>query len=122
MSGPVSHKGAFMILSMALMVASAQVAPAEPAPDEEIVVTAERARKMRYFVGVGRRGGPVVCKVRRSSGDPILDKRICEAVRSCVPPDVTEEQRDEVRACVLPLQADVVRGRAAELRAERLRQ
>jgi hypothetical protein len=57
-------------------------APAPPTPQDEIVIVAERLKRLRFAAHVGRRG-LVHCRVKQSSGGPAYDAIACPAVEDC---------------------------------------
>lgn len=71
----------FSLLSVALM----QSAPNAPHPDphDDIVVIAERMRRIRATTHQNRRTGAIECRIRRSSGDALLDQDVCGASVAC---------------------------------------
>lgn len=77
-----------MMLPAFVLLAAAQAVPTAEAPlENEIVVMAERLRRIRISPGVTIRKGTVAqtsaCKVKRSSGDAALDALACDAVTLC---------------------------------------
>ncbi len=63
--------------ALALLLLQAPAA----APDD-ILVVAERLKRLRFSAAVDKQGR-VRCKVKRSSGDRMLDAVACDAVRDC---------------------------------------
>lgn len=67
--------------------ATAQVSdPGQPeqiAENPEIIVIAEKAKRVRIKFNIDDRTRAVRCKAVRSSGDKEFDKAMCEPVRRC---------------------------------------
>lgn len=81
---------------------------AAPTPRDEIVVTgqrAERLKRLRMTTRVDRKTGNTRCIYKRRSGDPELDKAVCDAVLACVPNVKTVE---EMEACIAPTMDSLV--------------
>lgn len=106
------------MLWFSLLTAQSAVAPTF---EEEVIVTAQRVRKISYRVGLNRRTKRIECKLLKSSGDRTLDARICEMARACTPANVTNKDRAQVLACIKPRENVIIAERAAERRAERAR-
>ncbi len=106
------------MLWLLLLAAQAEVAPTF---EEEVIVTAQRVRRISYRVGLDRKTKRIECRLLKSSGDPILDARICDMARACTPARVTNKDRAKVLACITPREKAIIRERAAERRAERAR-
>jgi hypothetical protein len=110
------------MIALALALASIQ---AVPITDDEIVVTAQRARNFRYRIGFEGKPRRLACKVLKSTGDKPLDALLCETARSCIPPGIdpnskpTEEQLTLIRTCLNTGESAAVAKRASQLRAER---
>jgi hypothetical protein len=69
---------------IAFLLALSPVPAAAPAPtrQDEIVIVAERLKRLRFTAHVGR-DGRVHCRVKQSSGDPAYDSIACPAVEDC---------------------------------------
>lgn len=66
-----------------LILAAIQTAEAAPAPAEEIVVVAERMKRIKLRLS-RKKGVLKSCRVRVSSGDPVIDGYACEAIGTCM--------------------------------------
>lgn len=66
---------------LTLLLLAVQTAPSPP-PPPDVVVVGERLKQLRFSARVDRQGR-VVCRIRRSSGDPAIDALPCAAVRDC---------------------------------------
>lgn len=112
------------MIALALALTAVQAAPVLAA-DDEIVVTAQRARKFRYRIGFTGKPRTLTCKTLKSSGDKALDVSLCEAARSCIPAGIdpnsqpSEPQLTTIRACLNKTERAAIEARAAELRAAR---
>jgi hypothetical protein len=73
---------------------------------QEIVVTAERLKRIRVNIKRDRKTGIQRCVVRRTSGDPALDAAFCAAVLPCAK---TASRSAEMEACLLPRLAEITR-------------
>lgn len=69
------------MIVLPLLAAAAIQAPAAAAPD--IVVVAEKLRKIRLSADSDDQGRITACRVTVSSGDAKLDEYACEATRAC---------------------------------------
>jgi hypothetical protein len=84
----------------ALLLLAAQRAEAAPvAAEEDIVVTGERIRKLKFRIKLDK-AGRTVCRVTRSSGDREIDGLACDTARPCVRPDIVTKAAME--ACLAP--------------------
>ena len=94
-------------------------AASEPAPveDRELVVVAERMRKIKYTIGRDKKSGAMVCRIRKSSGDARLDGRICELARGCIPANARRQDGDRIGACIEAGGRPIIAEFAAERRA-----
>lgn len=72
-------------------------APAGPVDAGEILVTAERLRRIRIETKRNRKTGATTCRVKRTSGDPALDGVFCRALLACAP---TARKPAEMEACM----------------------
>ena len=108
-----------MIAGILLLIAAPQAGPMPAAGDseavmEEIVITARRARGVRWDWRVNKAGRLTKCKITRSSGDREIDQIGCDATRRCAASGVRRER--EMRACIVPLRKQLLRS-LAERRA-----
>jgi hypothetical protein len=61
-----------------------QAASAAPAPTpEEIIVTGNRLNRVEYGMSVNRMTGATKCRISYSSGDPAVDRHVCEIAKYC---------------------------------------
>jgi hypothetical protein len=73
-----------------LALAVLQAAPA--AADNDVVVTADRLRRLRIATRV--EGGRIqACEIRVTSGDAEIDGAACEATKACFDSGVTDAER-----------------------------
>jgi hypothetical protein len=84
------------VIVLALFAAMAASAPAAATPD--IVVVAEKLRKIRLSADSDDQGRITACRVTVSSGDAKLDGYACEATRVCAAGGV--QSSDAVADCV----------------------
>jgi hypothetical protein len=84
-----------MILPFLALLLS-QTAAATPSQDE-IIVTAQKLRRIRVDTKTDRKSGEQRCRIRRSSGDPGLDAAFCNVVLTCAR---TEISAKGMSACV----------------------
>ncbi|WP_152414746.1 hypothetical protein [Blastomonas sp. AAP53] len=56
---------------------------APPAPADEIVVVAERMKRIKLRLS-RKKGVLKSCRVRVSSGDPVIDGYACESIGTCM--------------------------------------
>jgi hypothetical protein len=83
----------------ALIVTLLQSASAPPLPTEqEIVVTGRRWNQVQYAAGVNRMNGKTRCRITVSSGDPTIDRQVCEIAKACGM--VKPRKRELIEACV----------------------
>jgi hypothetical protein len=73
-----------------LAFATIQTAEAAPAPASEIVVIAERMSRIKLSLS-RKKGVLKSCKVKVSSGDPVVDSFACEAVGACMAEGITKQ-------------------------------
>jgi TonB family protein len=69
------------VIVLALLAAAA--APMTPPAAGDIVVVAEKLRKIRLSADSDDQGRITACRVTVSSGDAKLDEQACEATRAC---------------------------------------
>ena len=74
------------MMAAALLLMTAQVAPpaAVPSVEQEIVVIAQRLRNVRFKMKRDRRTRVGSCRISRSSGDPAIDRLVCDAAVTCM--------------------------------------
>ena len=72
-----------------LALAAIQSAEAPPAPANEIVVVAERMSRIKLRLS-RKKGVLKSCRVRVSSGDPVVDGYACEAIGACMAEGATK--------------------------------
>ena len=84
------------MIALALLAAAATPAPSAATPD--IVVVAEKLRKIRLSADSDDQGRITACRVTVSSGDAKLDAYACEATRACATAGV--RSGDAVADCV----------------------
>jgi hypothetical protein len=72
-------------------------APAGAVDAGEIIVTAERLRRIRIESKRNRKTGATTCRVKRTSGDPALDGIFCRALLTCA---TTARKPAEMEACM----------------------
>ncbi|MBN2971606.1 hypothetical protein JW805_06205 [Roseomonas aeriglobus] len=78
----------------------------EPAP-EEITIAAQRLKRFRAIMRKDKATGQMRCIVKRASGDPALDKGVCEAMLACAP----KIQREaDIQPCMAPAIAALLPG------------
>lgn len=82
---------------MILPAILAQAAPGLP-PEQEIVVTGRRMSQVQYAAGVNRMTGKTRCRISVSSGDPVIDREVCEIARACGL--VKPRKRALIEACI----------------------
>ncbi|WP_439469485.1 hypothetical protein [Blastomonas fulva] len=78
-----------MILLSALVLMQPAMVP--PAPADEIVVVAERMKRIKLRLSRSK-GVLKSCRVRVSSGDPVIDGYACEAVGACMTEGAVKRQ------------------------------
>ena len=109
-----------ILLALTLLTSAPAQSADAPAIDPDIVVVAQKARKVRFNVQPDRRTGATVCRIKTSSGDAIIDAKVCEIARTCASANVTKAQRDELIACFEPRFRTMVAERAAAIHEDRL--
>ena len=102
---------------LTFLAAQTLTLPAEAAPpplaSEEIVVAAERMRRVRVRTKTDRKTGEQRCVFKRRSGDAAFDAMMCRALLKCAKEVTT---RPQMEACLAPVMDDY----AKTLRAKRL--
>jgi hypothetical protein len=82
-----------------LFFALVHAAGAPPLPTEQdIVVTGRRWDRVQYAAGVNRMTGKTRCRVTVSSGDPAIDRQVCEIAKACGM--VKPRKRELIESCV----------------------
>jgi hypothetical protein len=81
-------------LTMMLVQAATPTLPTE----QEIVVTGRRMSEVQYAAGVNRMTGKTRCRITVSSGDPAIDREVCEIAKACGM--VKPRKRALIEACV----------------------
>ncbi|QAY75990.1 hypothetical protein [Sphingosinicella sp. BN140058] len=85
---------------VALLEWSSGNAVPPPSPrDPEIMVTGQRLKRIRVETRRDPKTGMVRCRVKRTSGDPALDGRVCDAVLTCAR---VARKPSDMEACVTP--------------------
>lgn len=83
----------------ALLLLAAQAASPAPLPSEQdIVVTGRRWDRVQYAAAVNRMTGKTRCRVTVSSGDPAIDRQVCQIAKACGM--VKPRKRELIEACV----------------------
>jgi hypothetical protein len=85
-----------MALSLLLLLQAQAASQGEPA-SADIVVLGEKLKAIRFSGGVDKQGR-VQCKIKRSSGDPALDRLPCRAVQECA--ERSLKTQVEVQRCM----------------------
>jgi hypothetical protein len=86
-------------LLAALALGFAQASGSPPLPSEEdIVVTGRRMNQVQIAAGINRLTGKTRCRVTVSSGDPAIDREMCEIAKACG--QVKPRKRDLIEACI----------------------
>jgi hypothetical protein len=86
---------------MIYLAALALAQPAGPPPlptEQEIVVTGRRMNQVQIAAGVNRMTGKTRCRVTVSSGDPAIDREMCDIARACAM--VKPRKRAVIEACI----------------------
>jgi hypothetical protein len=86
-----------MIALLGIAVAQMAAAPELPT-EQEIVVTGRRMGQVQYAAGVNRMTGKTRCRITVSSGDPAIDREVCEIAKACGL--VKPRKRAIIEACV----------------------
>jgi hypothetical protein len=87
-----------MISAAVVLMALQAAAPAQAPTPEEIVVTANRHSRVQYGMSVNRLTGATKCRISRSSGDPVVDRQVCEIPRSCA--RTSPKKRNAIEGCI----------------------
>jgi hypothetical protein len=92
----------------ALLLLAAQGASQMPLPTEqEIVVTGRRMSQVQIAAGVNRMTGKTRCRITGSSGDPVIDREVCEIAKACGL--VKPRKRALIEACIAARKAQFLR-------------
>ena len=71
-------------LLFSLLLTLQAAAPALPPPAEEpIVIVANRLDRVRFNLSLNRLTGAMKCRIARSSGNPAIDRYMCDVARYC---------------------------------------
>jgi hypothetical protein len=74
-----------LFLFAALALASPQVAPpAAPAVSDEVLVVGRKLQNTQGMIVTNVLTGNSKCKVDKSSGDPRVDKAVCDIAIACI--------------------------------------
>ena len=84
------------VLTLALSLAQASGSPLPSA--EDIVVTGRRMRQVQIAAGINRMTGKTRCRVTVSSGDPAIDREMCEIAKACG--QVKPRKRAAIEECI----------------------
>jgi hypothetical protein len=86
---------------MAILLVAALLLQAAPtsAPPDDVVVIGERMRRLKVSIRTDRKTKTQRCVVKRASGDPVLDARLCEATLACA---AHLTSVPEMKACLTP--------------------
>lgn len=88
------------IFLASLLLAQSTTAPPPSGPDaDEVTVLAQRLKRFRAVTRKDRKTGATICVVERESGDPALDKGVCDALLACAR-KITRES--EIQPCMEP--------------------
>lgn len=99
-----------------LLLLAAQGASQMPLPTEqEIVVTGRRMSQVQYAAGVNRMTGKTRCRITVSSGDPAIDREVCEIAKACGM--ARPRKRAVIEACVQTRKEQFLRSYVAPGRA-----
>jgi hypothetical protein len=85
---------AALIMTMAIHSAMAPELPTE----QEIVVTGRRMSRVQIAAKINRITGKTRCRVTVSSGDPAIDREMCEIAQTCA--QVKPRKRAPIEACI----------------------
>jgi hypothetical protein len=86
-----------MIAPLLLLAAQATVQPPLPT-EQDIIVTGRRMNQVQMAAGINRLTGKTRCRVTVSSGDPAIDREMCEIAKACG--QVKPRKRDVIEACI----------------------
>lgn len=89
-----------MILATLLLAVQIAAPPAaDPPSEDEVVVAAQRLKRFRAITKKDRKTGDTICVIRRESGDPALDRGICDAMLACAP---KIKRASDIQPCMAP--------------------
>ncbi|GGI82844.1 hypothetical protein GCM10007973_19150 [Polymorphobacter multimanifer] len=97
---------------MAMLAAMLVATQGAPPPETEMLVVAERMKRLKLETRTDRRTGVARCVMTRRSGDPVFDALMCDAVLACAK---TVTTRPAMEACLAP----TLEGHALDLAARR---
>jgi hypothetical protein len=103
------------MIAALLLLAGHPAVPAAaepPSAENDIVIIGQRVRKVKFTIKTDR-AGHVVCRIKRSSGDPEIDGLACEAARGCV----ASRSKEAMIACLTPRWEQIPAQIAARRRA-----
>jgi hypothetical protein len=86
-----------MIATLLLLAAHGASPPPLPT-EQEIVVTGRRMSQVQIAAGVNRMTGKTRCRITVSSGDPAIDREVCEIAKACGL--VKPRKRSLIEACI----------------------
>jgi hypothetical protein len=95
-----------MIAPLLLLAAQGASPPALPT-EQEIVITGRRMRQVQIAAGINRMTGKTRCRVTVSSGDPAIDREMCEIAKACG--QVKPRKRDVIESCISTRKAQFLR-------------
>jgi hypothetical protein len=82
----------------ALILTALQASAPELPTEQEIVVTGRLMSRVQIAAGVNRMTGKTRCRVTVSSGDPAIDRQMCEIAGACGL--VRPRKRDLIESCL----------------------
>ncbi len=106
----LSCLAAVVLLLIDTPVAAPVAAPPTVAAAPEIVVLADRMRRLKLSTRTDRRSGKVTCVCKRRSGDAAFDTMMFDAVVTCA---ATVKTPAEMEACMATPMAGYARALAA---------
>lgn len=77
----------------------AQAAPPPAPTPEEVVVMAERMRRVKFTLHTDRKTGVSACRFKRRSFDPAFDAHFCAAAQECA---AVNDRWAGMQACLKP--------------------
>ena len=86
-----------MSFGLLALVALQVAAPAATPSADDIVVTGMRLGRVQYAMSVHRLTGATKCRITRSSGDPAVDREMCDIARHCAA--TVRRTRPAIEAC-----------------------
>jgi hypothetical protein len=82
----------------ALILVAIQSAAPELPTEQEIIVTGRRMNRVQIAASINRVTGKTRCRVTISSGDPAIDREMCEIANACAL--VKPRKRAPIEACI----------------------